>query len=72
MTAFGHPIHVAPDFVFIRPLIWKAIVFSIDGSSLEATGVGGSAKELVESSAVAIENESCFRIERIIFFVSVR
>ena len=71
VTAFGHPIHVAPDCVFIRPLIWKAIVFSIDGSSLEATGAGGSARELVESRVVAIENANSFRIEWIIRLVPV-
>jgi len=63
VTAFGHPIHVAPDFVFIMPLSWKAIFFSIDGSSLEAMGDGGSAKEVVESSAVAIAIAICFRTE---------
>jgi hypothetical protein len=31
VTLFGHPSHVAPDFVFISPMTWNAIVSWTNG-----------------------------------------
>jgi len=69
VTLFGHPIHVAPDLVFFRPMTWKATFMVADGFAFEPPILDVLVQEDVDKTAVARATVNRLLLIRFIRFV---